>query len=184
MKRRLTVGNVGLALAEYSETIVSVGDRIQGKLGLELLHEVKRVPTGTGPYPDVTLFEAANRIMTDLVILNGVKWLLEESVFPFSEYRVEYGNEDSSAHDLMAENAGERLVGEAFNVAPSFFQVKKGAMLRKLRTPANAEKLKLILANADAVGASYRPKLSGYEHMVLVDVFTGKATTWSGDVLV
>ena len=46
--------------------------------------------------------------MTDLVILNGVKWLLQESVFPFSEYRVEYGNEDYSAHDLMAENEDER----------------------------------------------------------------------------
>ena len=101
MQRLLTVGNVGTTLAEYSATIVSVGDRIQGKLGLELLQEVKRVPTRTGPYPEVTLFEAANRIMTDLVILNGVKWLLQESVFPFSEYRVEYGNEDYSAHDLM-----------------------------------------------------------------------------------
>ena len=132
MKRRLTVGNVGTALAEYSEEIASVGGKIQGKLGLKLLHEVKREPIGTGPYPDVTLFEAANRIMTDLVILNGVKWLLEKSGFPFSEYRVEYGNEDSSAHDLMAENEDERLVGEAFNVAPSFFHGKKTAMLKKL----------------------------------------------------
>ena len=65
MKRRLTVGNVGTALAEYSEEIASVGGKIQGKLGLKLLHEVKREPIGTGPYPDVTLFEAANRIMTD-----------------------------------------------------------------------------------------------------------------------
>ena len=120
MQRLLTVGNVGTTLAEYSATIVSVGDRIQGKLGLELLQEVKRVPTRTGPYPEVTLFEAANRIMTDLVILNGVKWLLQESVFPFSEYHVEFGNEDYSAHDLMAENEDERLVGEAFNVAPLF----------------------------------------------------------------
>ena len=50
MKRRLTVGNVGTALAEYSEEIASVGGKIQGKLGLKLLHEVKREPTGTGPF--------------------------------------------------------------------------------------------------------------------------------------
>ena len=181
MQRLLTVGNVGTTLADYSATIVSVGDRIQGKFGLELLQEVKRTPTRTGPYPEVTLFEAANRIMTDLVILNGVKWLLQESVFPFSEYRVEYGNENYSAHDLMAENEDERLVGEAFNVAPSFFQAKKAAMLRKLRMPENGERLKLILANADAVDESYRPKLRANEHMVLVDVFTGTAMRWSGD---
>ncbi len=181
MQRRLTVASVGPTLAEYSDAIVRIGDRIQGKRGLELLQEVKRAPTGTGPYPNVTLFEAANRVMTDLVILNGVKWLLEESVFPFSEYRVEYGNEASSAHDVMAENEDERLVGEAFNVAPSFFQGKKAAMLRKLRSPENREKLKLILANADAVGESYRPKLIRHEHMVLVDVFTGRAMMWPGD---
>ena len=167
MKRRLTVGNVGTALAEYSEEIASVGGKIQGKLGLKLLHEVKREPIGAGPYPDVTLFEAANRIMTDLVILNGVKWLLEKSGFPFSEYRVEYGNEDSSAHDLMAENEDERLVGEAFNVAPSFFHGKKTAMLKKLWTPENKTARKLILANEDAVGESYGPQLKPTEHMVL-----------------
>ena len=181
MKRRLTVGNVGTALAEYSEEIASVGGKIQGKLGLKLLHEVKREPIGTRPYPDVTLFEAANRIMTDLVILNGVKWLLEKSGFPFSEYRVEYGNEDSSAHDLMAENEDERLVGEAFNVAPSFFHGKKTAMLKKLRTPENKTARKLILANEDAVGESYGPQLKPTEHMVLVDVFTGSAKMWSAD---
>ena len=182
MQRRLTLGNIGAALTDYSEAIGTIGDRIKGKLGLQLLQEIKRAPVGTGPYSDVTLFEAANRVMTDLVILNGVKWLLEESVFPFSEYRVEYGNEDSNAHDLMAENEDDRLVGEAFNVAPSFFQGKKAAMLRKLRTPDNETKLKLILANADAVSESYMPRLLRNEHMVLVDVFTGEGTMWSGDV--
>ena len=29
--------------------------------------------------PDVALFEAANRIMTDLVILYGVRWLLKDT---------------------------------------------------------------------------------------------------------
>ena len=81
----------------------------------------------------------------------------------------------------MAENEDERLVGEAFNVAPSFFQAKKAAMLRKLRMPENREGLKLILANADAIGESYRPKLRANEHMVLVDVFTRTAMRWSGD---
>ena len=88
---------------------------------------------------------------------------------------------DYSAHDLMAENKNERLVGEAFNVAPSFFQAKKAKMLKKLRVPENGEGLKLILANADAVSEPYRPKLRANEHMVLVDVFTGTAMRWSGD---
>ena len=83
MKRRLTVGNVGTALAEYSEAIASVGGKIQGKLGLKLLHEVKREPTGTGPYPNVTLFEAANRIMTDLVILKRREVAAGEIWLPF-----------------------------------------------------------------------------------------------------
>ena len=68
--------------------------------------------------------------MTDLVILKGVKWLLDRYAFPFDEYVVEYGNEDSNDHDITAIKGSKKLFGEAFNVAPSFFQGKKLRCLR------------------------------------------------------
>ena len=168
MQRLLTVGNVGTTLAEYSATIVSVGDRIQGKLGLELLQEVKRVPTRTGPYPEVTLFEAAKPHNDRFGDSERREVAAAGICLPFLGVPRRVRKRGLQRHDLMAENEDERLVGEAFNVAPSFFQAKKAAMLRKLRMPENREGLKLILANADAVGESYRPKLRANEHMVLV----------------
>jgi hypothetical protein len=49
---------------------------VAGMSGLRLLKALKRDQVKVGPYPHVTLFEAANRIMTDMVILYGVKWIL------------------------------------------------------------------------------------------------------------
>jgi hypothetical protein len=40
--------------------------------------------------------------MTDLVILNGVKWLLEERIFGFSAYTVEYGHQNNNSYDIEA----------------------------------------------------------------------------------
>jgi len=47
---------------------------LSGLRGLRLFQYLKRNQVGLGPYPHVTLFEAANRIMTDMVILKGIKW--------------------------------------------------------------------------------------------------------------
>ena len=77
----------------------------------------------------MTLFEAANRVMTDLVILHGVKSLLEYEIFPFHTYTVEFGNEDRNDFDLSASNkTGEKLIGEAFT-SEACKQVSLGAGL-------------------------------------------------------
>jgi hypothetical protein len=54
--------------------------------------------------PNVTVFDAASRIITDLVMLHGVRWLRQHRTFPFHTYTVEfdYGNEgdhDESSGD-------------------------------------------------------------------------------------
>ena len=112
--------------------------------------------------------------MTDLVLLYGVRWLLQEKCFPFTEYAVEYGHGNQSAFDLIAEANGERLIGEAFNVAPSFFATKKAAMLKKLRTKGQGATHTLILCNADAVRGQYMPAAESAEYHLLVDVGTGR----------
>ncbi len=124
-ERTLTSDNIQKILDDYAEKIEEVGHSVQGHTGQSLLASIKRDKVNSGPYPNVTLFEAANRIMTDLVILHGVKWLLENEVFPFDAYTVEFGNENRNEFDLSAHNGtGGKLVGEAFNVAPSFFHGK------------------------------------------------------------
>ena len=130
LPREITSRDIDRLFSRYIAEMESVGDCIDGLRGLRLLSALKRDVVGAGPYPNVTLFEAANRIMTDLVMLHGVRWLLKHEVFPFRAYRVEYGHGNEGAHDIEASEGGKTLIGEVFNVAPSFFPIKKAAALR------------------------------------------------------
>lgn len=158
-ERKLTKSNVRGLLQSYADSVEKIGGSIHGQTGRALLESLKRRKVGSGPYPEVTLFEAANRIMTDLVIYVGVQWLLESETFPFDEYTVELGNEDNNGFDIRAAAHNKYLIGEAFNVAPSFFQGKKSAMLRKLKKKGEAD-YKIILVNHDAVPESYAPTIN------------------------
>ncbi len=163
-------GNIDRALADYAEHIKGIGSSIAGLTGLDLLETIKRRPVLAGPYPKVTLFEAANRIMTDLVLLRGIKWLLANRAFPFRIYAIEYGHSNKNDHDIMAEHKGKALIGEAFNVAPSFYGSKKYKALKKLRSSNVAAEYKLILANEDAVGPGYIPQPGAGEYFLFVDL--------------
>ena len=171
MHRKLTQENIRFSIEEYLFEISQIGSNLPDLRGIPLLQVLKRGETGIGPYKKVSLFEAANRIMTDLVILRGVEWLLHSQQFPFESYQVEYGNEDQYDHDISASFEGQQLIGEAFNVARSFFQGKKAKMLKKMRDSETKEATRLILANLDSVSDSYKPKLGPREAMLLVDVY-------------
>ncbi len=175
IERTLTKANIESVISDYVSSIENIGSRISNLKGINLFKSLKRDQVGVGPYPHVTLFEAANRIMTDLVILYGVRWLLETRTFPFDAYVVEYGNEDSNDNDITAESGNKRLSGEAFNVAPSFFQGKKASMLKKLRKPSNMSDYKIIMANSDAINHHYSPKVRSGEYYVFVNVESGEA---------
>ena len=169
--RELTRQNVDIKIQEYLQSLEEL--QLQAS-GLHLIAQIKRAALGQGPYPNVTLFEAANRIGTDLVILNGIRWMLVTNVFPFESYTVEYGNEHQSGFDIRAELSGKRLIGEAFNVAPSFYQSKKSGALKKLMS-AKAD-FKILVFNQDAVSDGYRPSPQGGELYVAVNWSSGGAT--------
>lgn len=171
-ERTLNKSNIDSIISEFTSSIEGLGTSINGKRGVSLLVALKRDKLTTGPYPGVTLFEAANRIMTDLVILHGVSWLLKTNIFPFESYTVEFGNEDHNGFDITAKMGDKSLVGEAFNVAPSFFQIKKSAMVKKLRNDGASSDFKIIMVNADAVTYSYCPKEEKGLYYVIVDIAT------------
>ena len=115
--------------------------------------------------------------MSDLVILYGIKYLLNNNDFPFEAYTVEYGNENKNEHDIMAEKDGVKLSGEAFNVATSFFQGKKTSMLNKLRKNNPSPDYVVILVNSDAVDKDYAlntKKLRKNEYVVFIDIENGE----------
>jgi hypothetical protein len=171
----LTRHNIENQLSSYLTGIEGIGHSVGSLRGLPLLEALKRLKVNAGPYPEVSLFEAANRIMTDLVLLYGVRWLLQSNQFPFSAYTIEFGHEDKNGFDLLAEENGLRLVGEAFNVAPSFFQGKKTAMLNKLRTKGSSADFSLLLFNHDAMPKGYVPSKAAAEHHIFVHVGEGRA---------
>ena len=178
--RTITRANIDQLLRDYLTSTETIGDSISTLRGIKLLEALKRGVAGAGPYPKVSVFEAANRIMTDLVILYGVRSLLGNEALPFNQYTVEYGHENNEQHDIMAESGGRVLIAEAFNVAPSFFPVKKGAALKKLRRSGVRADYKMIVCNSGAVPDAYAPKPGNGEFLVLVDVGTGISTVVPG----
>ena len=95
--------NIKPFIRQYRAAIRTVGDSIAGLRGRPPAARAEAHAAGLRLYTDVTLFEAANRIMSDLVILQGVKFLLENrAAFPFDSYTVELGNEDRNDFDIPA----------------------------------------------------------------------------------
>jgi len=149
---KLNLANAEKELSDYLRLVNSIKLPALHDDVLIFMHSLKRKRLGSGPYPDVSLFEASNRILSDMVILIGVRRLLTNPLvgdvrLPFTEYEIALGVE--GGNDLTAIAGNCRLVGEAFNVAPSFFQSKKSSMINKL-SPEKAD-YRLIIFNADAV---------------------------------
>jgi len=170
VERILTASNIEAITNEFLSSLNSIGTSLDGKRGIALFSALKREKTNVGPYPHVSLFEAANRIMSDIVILLGVDGLLKNPLFPFQSYTVEFGNEDKNGFDIRASSGEFSLVGEAFNVAPSFFQGKKSSVLKKLHTNGINATHRLLMFNDDAVAANYTPKAEPGLHHVIVGI--------------
>lgn len=174
LERVLTAANIGPITEEFVGTLAEMGNSIHWLRGIPLFTTLKRAKLTHGPYPGVTLFEAANRIMSDPVILRGIAGLLNAGVFGIEQYLVEFGNEDRNGFDIRGEDQhGRMLVGEAFNVAPSFFTLKKQKAVSKLRSNGGSATYRLILVNEDAVATGYKPRLELGLHYVFVNIESG-----------
>jgi len=144
--------NIDSTIKEYLGKLDSIKLPAPPNDVLLLMYSVKRKPLDSGPYLGVSFFEASNRILSDLVILFGVRQLLRKTLIgkvqlPFGEYEVALGVE--GGNDLRATVGGRTLIGEAFNVAPSFFQTKKNSAIKKLKK--RSADYRLLLFNSDAV---------------------------------
>lgn len=123
---------------------------------IEIIHYAKRKtsdkktkePQSIGPWENITVFEAANRIASDLVILKGVINLLRKHAARFENAKItlRLGNKHKVGKgDFTMTVAGKDYEGEAFNVAPSFFENK----LRKTLNNCDSRKIKFILFNSE-----------------------------------
>jgi hypothetical protein len=164
MAIELTLANINEQINEYKNKLSEIPLYIGSSNILEFLIQIKRTPLHNGPYPDVSFFEAANRIMSDLVILYGVQDLLNGKIpeICFSKYTVDLGHGNTQMHDIMAKKNTEELIGEAFNVSESLFQSKTRDSLNKLRKNKAETTSIIIVYNSDAKGIILDPTKKEY----------------------
>ncbi|MCU0849282.1 MAG: hypothetical protein MUD12_15475 [Spirochaetes bacterium] len=148
----LNKNNISEEIEKYLSKIDEISF-IKKKSSIDFILQIKRDELNSGPYPNTSLFESANRIMSDLIILIGIYNLLKENQInriqlPFDEYTAALGV--TNGYDIQAANNNIKLIGEAFNVSKTFFQNKKSSSLKKLRRDEKAD-YKIILFNKDAV---------------------------------
>jgi len=171
--RELDKNNIDNAILNYKILLKDFPTSITSKSPVELFKKIKRKKIKLGPYPNVTLFEAANRIMSDLTILLGIKKLLSGEIaeMDFSKYLIELGSEDNNNFDITASNYEYDLIGEGFNVAKSFFGSKKSSALKKMRKyESNKNILLLLIYNSDAISKKYMPKPKENEFHLVVSL--------------
>jgi hypothetical protein len=104
-----------------------------------------RTPVKIGPYENITVFEAANRIASDLVLINGVIQIIEDGVEQ-PEHKITLHLGTKHVKDKGDFLIGEKH-GEAFNVAESFYASK----LQKTFEKWKGSHLSYILVNQDVV---------------------------------
>jgi hypothetical protein len=73
---KLNQTNIEKEFTDYLSSVNSIELPASQNDILKFMDSLKRKPVGSGPYPDVSLFEASNRIFSDIVILFGVQRLL------------------------------------------------------------------------------------------------------------
>ena len=88
----------------------------------------KRMKLNFGPYENLTFFEMSNRIYSDLVLLEAAKILFVEH--QIKSVILKMSNHSGRDLTVIDKNSAE-VIGEAFNTAPSYFQVKMRSELKK-----------------------------------------------------
>ncbi|OHT43415.1 hypothetical protein [Flavobacterium tructae] len=122
----------------------------------EMIQYLKRkdetLPVKIGTYENITLFEAANRIASDLVIINGLIQLVEEQKeFEKATFTLRLGTTHvKNKGDFTIHTENGDLEGEAFNVAPSFLENKLRKTLDKWKKGPESSVLRYIFVNAEA----------------------------------
>ena len=171
-QRILTRSNIESEIQNYLDVVNSIKFPDRKGTNLEYMISLKRDPIGSGPYEWVSIYEASNRIFSDIVILFGIRHILLKPQIgsvslPFDKYEVKFGAEDG--FDIMADNGKEKLAGEAFNVAKKYFSKKRHEMKNKLEA-ANGYDYKILIFNSDAIARPQKYILKSSKEMIFLPI--------------
>lgn len=88
----------------------------------------KREKIAFGPYNNLSFYEISNRIHSDLVLLEASKLLFIEHHIKSVTLKMS----NQAGHDILAIDKNDNeIIGEAFNTASSYFQIKMRSELKK-----------------------------------------------------
>jgi hypothetical protein len=123
-----------------------------------VLSNLKRETFSIGPYTGITVFEAANRIASDLTLIEGVLNLFKKKFISHSAtVKLLLGTmQVDNKGDFSIFDNGSELQGEAFDVAPTFFKAK---LYKTITKWGNDKFLKYIIFNQDCLND---PKCNTY----------------------
>ncbi len=117
----------------------------------ELIQSVKRNPEKIGPYKDISVFEALNRIGTDLVLLAGATNLFNSELTEITPKKIKLNMGTIRGFDFIVEITGNKYIyGEAFNAAESFCNEKMRQAIHKLTdNPENYTNSAIVFVNIE-----------------------------------
>lgn len=113
---------------EYNNSIATSNLFFPNQETLQIMHWAKREKISFGPYQNLTFFEISNRIYSDFVLLEAAQILFKEHYIKNIQLKMS----NHSGSDLVViDKDNNEIQGEAFNTAPSFFQIKMRSELKK-----------------------------------------------------
>jgi len=116
-----------------------------------LINLVKREHYTIGPYKNISLFEALNRIGSDLVLLNGAERLFNGEIKGILPDKIKLQMGSNRGFDFEVYAQDKIIYGEAFNAAESFCKEKMRQAIHKLADKCKKDNLQtaLIMVNDD-----------------------------------
>jgi hypothetical protein len=121
---------------------------INGSTIFELIENVKRSPVEIGPYQKISVFEALNRIGSDLVLLDGAEKLFTNGIEEKKPIKILLRMSTIRGYDFEAHFENKKVIyGEAFNASPSFCNEKMRQAIKKLID--DKEKTGIVFVNEE-----------------------------------
>ena len=118
----------------------------------ELITNIKRSPGKIGPYQDISVFEALNRIGSDLVLLSGTTKIFngDTEINVPAKIQLRMGNTHGFDFEVHTKSKG-KIYGEAFNAAESFCKSKMRDAIHKLmkNNPDKKAKHAIVFINQE-----------------------------------
>lgn len=126
-----------------------------------------------GPYENISVFEAANRIASDLVLIRGVIQIINDG-HEHNDKRITLLLGTKHVKGMGDFKIGDKH-GEAFNVAPAFYKAKLYSTIKKWTKNQQESNLSYILINHDVVQESDRLTSLNFHGIRIVGVDNWRA---------